>query len=372
MTSPYSPPAQGPGLASRDGSTRARPALPGLEPSRRDQPPRIAATRRRSRSRIAAGAVLVVACVFGFLAAASAVTGRHAEVLVLARPVPAGAALSAADLTVTDLPQASGVATIPASEEAQLTGRTVAVPLTAGTLLTPADLGPPAFPPSGRAIVALPLSPGAYPPDLQPGARVAILAGHSASQDSSGSTGQPAAGNANVDHRHGHRYHPGRHAGPGADSGEPAGGYRRRARGGAADLPGAGRARPGGHGCAMTLIAVASFSGSPGVTTAALGIAACWPAGADPLLAEADPSGGDLQAWFGLPDTPGMVSLAAAARRGQQPGPAGRPRRPPARRPAGAARPGRRQPGPRRREPAGRRRVRAGHRRRGSGPGDRR
>jgi hypothetical protein len=195
MTSPYSPPAQGLGLASRDGSTRARSAPPG--PSRRDQPPRIAATRRRSRSRIAAGAVLVVACVFGFLAAASAVTGRHAEVLVLARPVPAGAALSVADLTVTSLPQVSGVVTVPASEEAQLTGRTVAVPLTAGTLLTPADLGPPAFPPAGRAIVALPLSPGAYPPDLQPGARVAILSGHSASQDSS-TSGQPAAGNANA------------------------------------------------------------------------------------------------------------------------------------------------------------------------------
>jgi SAF domain len=197
MTSPYSPPPQGPGLASRDGSTRARPALPGLEPSRLGRPPRVAATRRRSRSRVAAGAVLVVACVFGFLAAASAVTGRHAEVLVLARPVPAGAALSGADLTVADLPQASGVATVPANEEAELTGRTVAVPLTAGTLLSPADLGPPAFPPAGRAIVALPLSPGAYPPDLQPGARVAILAGHSASQDAS-TSGQPVTGNANV------------------------------------------------------------------------------------------------------------------------------------------------------------------------------
>lgn len=69
----------------------------------------------------------------------------------------------------------------------------------------------------------------------------------------------------------------------------------------------------------MTLIAIASFSGSPGATTAALSIAACWPDGADPLLAEADPSGGDLQAWFGLPDTPGMVTLAAAARRGSSP-----------------------------------------------------
>ncbi|MDA8323618.1 MAG: SAF domain-containing protein [Actinomycetota bacterium] len=197
MTSSYSPPTPGPGLASRDGSTRARPALPAPEPPRRDRPPRIAATRRRSRSRIAAGAVLVVACVFGFLAAASAVTGRHAEVLVLARPVPAGAALSDADLTVTDLPQASGIATVPASEEAQLAGRTVAVPLTAGTVLTPADLGPPSFPPSGRAIVALPLSPGAYPPDLQPGARVAILPGHSASQDAS-TSGPPATSNPNV------------------------------------------------------------------------------------------------------------------------------------------------------------------------------
>lgn len=199
MTSSYSPPAPGPGLTSRDGSTPMRAALPGVEPSRRDRPPRITATRRRSRSRIAAGAVLVVTCVFGFLAAASAVTGRHAEVLVLARPVPAGAALSAADLTVTDLPSASGVATVPASEEAQLTGRTAAVPLTAGTLLTPADLGPPAFPPAGKAIVALPLSPGAYPPDLQPGARVAILPGHSASQNAStSSTGQPATSNPNV------------------------------------------------------------------------------------------------------------------------------------------------------------------------------
>lgn len=198
MTSPYSPPAQGPGLGSRDGSTRAQRALPAPEVPRGGNKPRIASTRRRSRSRIAAGAVLVVACVFGFLAAASAVTGRHAEVLVLARPVPAGAVLSVADLTVIDLSSASGIATVPASEESQLAGRTVAVPLTAGTLLTPADLGPPAFPPSGRAVVALPLSPGAYPPDLQPGARVAILPGHSASQDTTSSSGQAATSNPNV------------------------------------------------------------------------------------------------------------------------------------------------------------------------------
>jgi hypothetical protein len=62
----------------------------------------------------------------------------------------------------------------------------------------------------------------------------------------------------------------------------------------------------------MTLIACASVSGSPGVTTAALGLAAYWPLDLTPLLGEADPSGGDLQVLFGLPESPGAVSLAAA------------------------------------------------------------
>jgi MinD-like ATPase involved in chromosome partitioning or flagellar assembly len=69
----------------------------------------------------------------------------------------------------------------------------------------------------------------------------------------------------------------------------------------------------------MTLIAVASASGAPGVTTAALALASCWPAGVTPVLAETDPAGGDLQVLFGLPDSPGMVSLAAAGRRAAGP-----------------------------------------------------
>ena len=69
----------------------------------------------------------------------------------------------------------------------------------------------------------------------------------------------------------------------------------------------------------MTLIACASVSGSPGVTTAALGLAAYWPLDLTPLLAEADPSGGDLQVLFSLPESPGTVSLAAAAGRSAGP-----------------------------------------------------
>jgi hypothetical protein len=63
------------------------------------------------------------------------------------------------------------------------------------------------------------------------------------------------------------------------------------------------------------LIAVCSLKGSPGVTSWAVALAACWPPPARAVLVECDPSGGSVAARFGLPSTPGLVSLAAAARR---------------------------------------------------------
>lgn len=63
------------------------------------------------------------------------------------------------------------------------------------------------------------------------------------------------------------------------------------------------------------LIAVCSLKGSPGVTTWALALAACWPRPASAVLVECDPSGGSLAARFGLAPSPGLGSLAAAARR---------------------------------------------------------
>ena len=64
----------------------------------------------------------------------------------------------------------------------------------------------------------------------------------------------------------------------------------------------------------VPLIALASLKGSPGVTTTCLALAAAWPAPRR-LLAEADPAGGDLGPWLGLPPAPGLAGLAAAARR---------------------------------------------------------
>ncbi|WP_117209910.1 ParA family protein [Allorhizocola rhizosphaerae] len=68
----------------------------------------------------------------------------------------------------------------------------------------------------------------------------------------------------------------------------------------------------------MTLIAMVSAKGSPGVSTAALAFTLTWPA--PTLLAECDPAGGDLLsgylARYELPTDRGVLPLASAALRG--------------------------------------------------------
>ncbi|MEV0318131.1 MinD/ParA family protein [Streptomyces sp. NPDC050658] len=70
----------------------------------------------------------------------------------------------------------------------------------------------------------------------------------------------------------------------------------------------------------MTLVAMCSLKGSPGVTTAALGLAGQWPSGHQPVVMECDPAGGDLLARYRLAISPGLVTLAAAGRRSTEPG----------------------------------------------------
>lgn len=68
------------------------------------------------------------------------------------------------------------------------------------------------------------------------------------------------------------------------------------------------------------LVAVVSVKGSPGVTTFSVALAARWPARDRVVLVEADPSGGDVATRFCLPPSPGLLSLAAAARGTTDPG----------------------------------------------------
>ncbi len=65
----------------------------------------------------------------------------------------------------------------------------------------------------------------------------------------------------------------------------------------------------------MTVIVFASAKGAPGVTTVASLVAATWPEDRKVILAECDPSGGDLAARFGLSSKCGWSSFATASRR---------------------------------------------------------
>jgi hypothetical protein len=64
----------------------------------------------------------------------------------------------------------------------------------------------------------------------------------------------------------------------------------------------------------MTLIAVGSVHGSPGVTSLAVDLARTW--SGEALLIEADPDGGVLAARLDLAVKPGLMELAGAARTG--------------------------------------------------------
>ena len=59
----------------------------------------------------------------------------------------------------------------------------------------------------------------------------------------------------------------------------------------------------------MSLVAIVGEVSTTSATALALG----WPAGGQVVLVEADPSGGDLAAWFDLPTTPGLASAVSAA-----------------------------------------------------------
>ena len=65
----------------------------------------------------------------------------------------------------------------------------------------------------------------------------------------------------------------------------------------------------------MSLVAIVGDVSTTSATALALG----WPAGGSVVLVEADPSGGDLAAWFDLPTTPGLASAVAAAPTGSWP-----------------------------------------------------
>ncbi|WP_052408002.1 SAF domain-containing protein [Allokutzneria albata] len=130
-------------------------------------------------------ALLLVTVCAGAGALVAAQWGARETVLVLARPVDAGSVLAREDLTTVGIAVDTGLDAVPAAASGTVVGQAVAYAVPAGTLLTRGLLGAAQSPPAGRAVVAVVVSPGQWPPSLARGARVAVQASPTSSPTAS-------------------------------------------------------------------------------------------------------------------------------------------------------------------------------------------
>ena len=150
--------------------SRTRPARAGTSPRPATPPFR----GRRRPVPVIAGAVLVV--VFALMFMWIQLRADHtAAVLVITRPVSAGARITAADLRTARITPDPTVELIKAADADTVIGRTARIPLVAGTVLSAQQVGPAAFPATGQAVIAVPVAAGRMPAGLTPGARVQVI-----------------------------------------------------------------------------------------------------------------------------------------------------------------------------------------------------
>ena len=169
-------------------ATRTSPA-PAVSNGSRPRPAVSAgaglASGRRSAPMALFGAGAVVAGALLFLVLYSSMNDRRA-VLVVARSVPAGQLISAADLAVVRISPSDGVASMAASSAPDVVGKTAAVGLVPGALLAPSQVGAVSTLQADQAVVGLALKAGQAPPSLRPGARVEVV------DTVAGTAGEPA------------------------------------------------------------------------------------------------------------------------------------------------------------------------------------
>ncbi|MHB1510556.1 MAG: SAF domain-containing protein [Acidimicrobiales bacterium] len=180
--------------------TTSRPTTNSANPagaSGREQPGRkpaggvrAASGRRRQVPLVVVGVLLVVGCALGF-ADASLSLAAHEDVLVVAQPLAAGQVLTATDLRAVRVSTGTGLAVVPAGEEASVVGRPAAVPLVAGVLLSPGELGTGSAVASGSDVVAVALKAGLFPPDLAPGDRVQVVPVVTSASSTATASGSP-------------------------------------------------------------------------------------------------------------------------------------------------------------------------------------
>lgn len=139
------------------------------------------APRRWRLGLVALGVAGAIACAGGVAWAVSS-AGERQPVLSVVRPVAAGEVIEARDVGVVRLGVDDATQIVLAGQRDAVIGRRAVVPLVAGQLLAPGQLGDSAeFPPDGQALVVVAVEPGMLPAGLAPGQRVAVVPGIPAS-----------------------------------------------------------------------------------------------------------------------------------------------------------------------------------------------
>ena len=148
------------------------PTAPAVGNGARPQPGAAAAAKRSAPMALAGLAAIVV----GALVFAGLHVGldRRRPVLVVTRPVAAGALITAQDLGETKASVGSSMA-VPASQRRDVVGKAATTALAPGSLLAPSQVGGSSALRKGEALVGLALKSGQYPAALRPGNRVQVV-----------------------------------------------------------------------------------------------------------------------------------------------------------------------------------------------------
>jgi len=173
-----------PGAAKADGAAHALPGGPVLR-------------RRVSPLRILLAAVLILGFALAGAVVADGIDTR-VPVLATAHRINAGQVITDSDLTVVRVAADGAVATVPEADRRHVVGSAAAVPLVAGALLSPAQVGAAAWPAAGQSLAAVAVKPGRLPSTLAPGSRVLVLVVPTSTTADAGSTPQPVQAEATV------------------------------------------------------------------------------------------------------------------------------------------------------------------------------
>lgn len=174
-------------------SPAAPPVPRPSSPVRTDLPITTTAPVKRQR-RWSVAALCVVLAVVAGLGAAAAVTsaGDRVKVLAIARDVPAGQAITDADLIVAEVSADAALAPMPAADRTAVVGKRPAVDLRKGGLLTASQLGVGSGLGDNQQQVGVQVKPGQAPAGtLAPGDKVLAVTTPGQSDQAGGKSEAP-------------------------------------------------------------------------------------------------------------------------------------------------------------------------------------